>query len=150
MTVTPLPVSRRTRSTPPTRPAHRAPSVPPGRPPAPARLAARPRRPVRGGLPAHRHHRDPQTWAWPWSGAAHQAIGTDLFPWTCFGRAVRAGPVAARRARLRRRAGGRPGQVLLMRRMARLPLYYVIVPGRVGDDDAVALPGHWRFLGDGT
>ena len=35
---------------------------------------------------SYQHHRDPQTWAWPWSGAAHQAmLGTDLFVATVTG-----------------------------------------------------------------
>ena len=93
---------------------------------------------------SYQHHRDPQTWAWPWSGAAHQAmLGTDLFvdmffvlsglvPWLPVARACVDG------------AGGRPGRVLLMRRMARLlPLYYVIVLA-VWATTTPSLPGTGR------
>lgn len=75
---------------------------------------------------SYQHHRDPQTWAWPWSGAAHQAmLGTDLFVDMFF---VLSGlvlwlPVA--RACVDG-AGGRPGRVLLMRRMARLAVVSVL------------------------
>ncbi|MCB0896550.1 MAG: acyltransferase [Nocardioides sp.] len=95
---------------------------------------------------SYQHHRDPQTWAWPWSGAAHQAmLGTDLFVDMFF---VLSGlvlwlPVA--RACVDG-AGGRPGRVLLMRRMARLlPLYYVIVLA-VWATTTPSLPGHWQDL----
>ena len=44
------------------------------------------------------------------------------------------------------RAGGRPGRVLLMRRMARLlPLYYAIVLV-VWTTTNPSLPGHWQDL----
>jgi len=95
---------------------------------------------------SYQHNRDPQTWAWPWSGPAHQAmLGTDLFVDMFF---VLSGlvlwlPVA--RAGVES-AGGRPGRVLLMRRMARLlPLYYTIVLV-VWAATTPSLPGHWQDL----
>lgn len=95
---------------------------------------------------AYQHNRTGPEWTWPWSGAAHQAmLGTDLFVDMFF---VLSGlvlwlPVA--------RAcvdgyGGRPGRVLLLRRMARLmPLYYTIVL-IVWATTNPSLPGHWQDL----
>ena len=62
---------------------------------------------------AYQHNRDPETWAWPFSGAAHQAmLGTDLFvhaPADPCGRAVleeRALALRAVDAQVGARAGG--------------------------------------------
>lgn len=83
---------------------------------------------------------------WPWSGAAHQAmLGTDLFVEMFF---VLSGfvlwlPIA--RTALEGRQG-RPGWVLLFRRMARLlPLYYAVVLVVWGMSNP-SLPGHWQDL----
>lgn len=95
---------------------------------------------------AYQHNRDPETWAWPWGGAAHQwMLGTDLFVDMFF---VLSGlvlwlPVARACAD---GTGGRPGRVLLLRRMARLlPLYYAIVLV-VWTTTNPSLPGHWQDL----
>lgn len=95
---------------------------------------------------AYQHNRDPQTWAWPWEGVAHQLmLGTDLFVdmffvlsglvlWLPIARSCATGDL------------GRPGRVLLLRRMARLlPLYYavVLVVWTLTNPD---LPGHWQDL----
>ncbi len=95
---------------------------------------------------AYQHNRDPETWAWPFSGLGHQLmLGTDLFVDMFF---VLSGlvlwlPVARACAD---GAGGRPGRVLLYRRMARLlPLYYAIVL-IVWTTTNPALPGHWQDL----
>jgi peptidoglycan/LPS O-acetylase OafA/YrhL len=84
--------------------------------------------------------------AWPWSGAAHQLmLGTDLFVDMFF---VLSGlvlwlPVA--RAALEG-GPGRPGWVMLVRRMARLlPLYYAVVLV-VWSATNPSLPGHWQDL----
>jgi peptidoglycan/LPS O-acetylase OafA/YrhL len=95
---------------------------------------------------AYQHNRDPQTWAWPWDGLAHRMmLGTDLFVdmffvlsglvlWLPIARACAEGDA------------GRPGRVLLMRRMARLlPLYYAIVL-TVWVLTNPSLPGHWQDL----
>ncbi|MCW2845620.1 MAG: Acyltransferase 3 [Nocardioides sp.] len=84
--------------------------------------------------------------AWPFSGAAHQAmLGTDLFVdmffvlsglvlWLPIARACADG------------ATSRPGRVLLFRRMARLlPLYYAVVLV-VWTTTNPALPGNWQDL----
>ena len=95
---------------------------------------------------AYQYNRDPQTWAWPWSGTAHQLmLGTDLFVDMFF---VLSGlvlwlPVARACAD---GSGGRPGRMLLLRRMARLlPLYYAIVLV-VWTTTNPSLPGHWQDL----
>lgn len=95
---------------------------------------------------AYQNNRDPETWAWPWSGTAHQVmLGTDLFVDMFF---VLSGlvlwlPVARACAD---GARGRPGRVLLLRRMARLlPLYYAIVLV-VWTTTNPSLPGHWQDL----
>jgi peptidoglycan/LPS O-acetylase OafA/YrhL len=94
----------------------------------------------------YQRNRDPETWAWPWSGTAHQLmIGTDLFVDMFF---VLSGlvlwlPVARTCAD---GTTGRPGRVLLLRRMARLlPLYYAIVLV-VWVTTNPSLPGHWQDL----
>ena len=95
---------------------------------------------------AYQHNRTGAESAWPWSGAAHQAmLGTDLFVDMFF---VLSGFVlwlTVARATIDGRTG-RPGWVLLFRRMARLlPLYYtiVIVVWAVTNP---SLPGHWQDL----
>ncbi|MBZ5739302.1 acyltransferase family protein [Nocardioides mangrovi] len=95
---------------------------------------------------AYQHNRDPQTWAWPWDGLAHQLmLGTDLFVDMFF---VLSGlvlwlPIAAACAE---GDASRPGRVLLMRRMARLlPLYYAIVLS-VWVLTNPSLPGNWQDL----
>ncbi|WP_343904878.1 acyltransferase [Nocardioides aquiterrae] len=95
---------------------------------------------------SYQHNRDPETWAWPFSGAAHQAmLGTDLFVDMFF---VLSGLVLWLPAARSCVDGttGRPGRVLLLRRMARLlPLYYAIVLV-VWAATNPALPGHWQDL----
>ncbi|MGD9961454.1 acyltransferase family protein [Nocardioides sp.] len=95
---------------------------------------------------AYQHNRTGPESAWPWSGVAHQVmVGSELFVDMFF---VLSGfvlflPVA--RATL---AGstGRPGWVLLLRRMARLvPLYYAIIIV-VWALTNPSLPGHWQDL----
>lgn len=83
---------------------------------------------------------------WPWSGWAHQAmLGTDLFVDMFF---VLSGfvlwlPIARAAADGRT---GRPGRVLLYRRMARLlPLYYAVVL-LVWTTTNPSLPGNWQDL----
>ena len=95
---------------------------------------------------AYQHNRTGAEYAWPFSGAAHQAmLGTDLFVDMFF---VLSGFVlwlTVARATIDGRTG-RPGWVLLFRRMARLlPLYYtiVIVVWAVTNP---SLPGHWQDL----
>ena len=88
---------------------------------------------------AYQHNRTGAEYAWPWSGAAHQAmLGTDLFVDMFF---VLSGFVlwlTVARATIDGRTG-RPGWVLLFRRMARLlPLYYTIVHRRLGGHEPVA------------
>jgi len=95
---------------------------------------------------AYQHNRSGADSAWPWSGGAHRAmLGTELFVEMFF---VLSGfvlwlPVA--RTALDGRVG-RPGWVLLFRRMSRLlPLYYavVLVVWAWTNPD---LPGHWQDL----
>lgn len=95
---------------------------------------------------SYQHNRTGPDSAWPWSGAAHQAmLGTDLFVDMFF---VLSGlvlwlPVARSCAD---RSGERPGRMLLLRRMARLyPLYAAIVLG-VWAVTNPSLPGHWQDL----
>ncbi len=95
---------------------------------------------------AYQHNRSGATGGWPWSGGAHRAmLGTELFVEMFF---VLSGfvlwlPVA--RAALGH-GPGRPGWVLLFRRMARLlPLYYVVVLV-VWTTTNPSLPGHWQDL----
>ncbi|MBB6627877.1 acyltransferase [Nocardioides sp. KIGAM211] len=95
---------------------------------------------------AYQNNRSGPESAWPWSGTAHQLmLGTDLFVDMFF---VLSGlvlwlPVARAAAD---GLPGRPGRVLLYRRMARLvPLYVtvVLVVWAVTNPD---LPGHWQDL----
>ncbi len=95
---------------------------------------------------AYQHNRSGPDSAWPWSGAAHRTmLGTELFVEMFF---VLSGfvlwlPVA--RAALDGRVG-RPGWVVLFRRMARLiPLYYAVVLV-VWAFTNPNLPGHWQDL----
>jgi peptidoglycan/LPS O-acetylase OafA/YrhL len=95
---------------------------------------------------AYQHNRTGDGWAWPWTGTAHQLmLGTDLFVDMFF---VLSGlvlwlPVARACAD---GMPGRPGRVLLLRRMARLlPLYYAIVLV-VWVSTNPSLPGHWEDL----
>ncbi len=95
---------------------------------------------------AYQHNRTGADYAWPWSGGAHQAmLGTELFVEMFF---VLSGfvlwlPVA--RTALDGRVG-RPGWVVLFRRMARLlPLYYAVVLV-VWALTNPSLPGHWQDL----
>ncbi len=95
---------------------------------------------------AYQHNRSETDGAWPWSGGAHQAmLGTELFVemffvlsgfvlWLPVVRTVLTGGV------------GRPGWVLLFRRMARLvPLYFAVVLV-VWAATNPSLPGHWQDL----
>ncbi len=95
---------------------------------------------------AYQHNRTGPEGTWPWSGGAHRAMfGTELFVemffvlsgfvlWLPLARTALAGQV------------GRPGWVLLFRRMARLaPLYYVVVL-IVWAVTNPTLPGHWQDL----
>ena len=95
---------------------------------------------------AYQHNRTWPSGSWPWSGTAHQLmLGTDLFVEMFF---VLSGlvlwlPIA--RACVEGRAG-RPGWVMLLRRMARLlPLYYAVVLV-VWSLTNPSLPGHWQDL----
>ena len=95
---------------------------------------------------AYQHNRTWPSGSWPWSGTAHQLmLGTDLFVEMFF---VLSGlvlwlPIA--RACIEGRAG-RPGWVMLLRRMARLlPLYYAVVLV-VWTLTNPSLPGHWQDL----
>ncbi len=95
---------------------------------------------------AYQHNRTGPQSAWPWSGGAHQAmLGSELFVEMFF---VLSGfvlwlPIA--RVAIEGRAG-RPGWVLLFRRMARLlPLYYAVVLV-VWALTNPSLPGHWQDL----
>ncbi len=95
---------------------------------------------------AYQNNRSGPDSTWPWSGTAHQAmLGTDLFVDMFF---VLSGlvlwlPVAHSCGE---RTGGRPGRVLLLRRMARLyPLYATIVLV-VWAVTNPSLPGHWQDL----
>jgi len=125
-------------------------------PTAPAGAGRRPQYPLRWlrGLAAlcvvifhaYQHNRTGPESAWPWSGTAHQLmLGTDLFVDMFF---VLSGlvlwlPVARACAD---GAAGRPGRVLLLRRMARLfPLYATIVLV-VWAVTNPTLPGHWQDL----
>jgi peptidoglycan/LPS O-acetylase OafA/YrhL len=94
----------------------------------------------------YQNNRTGAEWEWPWSGTAHQLmIGTDLFVDMFF---VLSGlvlwlPVARSCAD---GTTGRPGRVLLLRRMARLlPLYYAIVLV-VWVTTNPSLPGQWQDL----
>ena len=94
----------------------------------------------------YQYNRTGDDWAWPWTGTAHQLmLGTDLFVDMFF---VLSGlvlwlPVARSCAD---GTAGRPGRVLLLRRMARLlPLYYAIVLV-VWVSTNPSLPGHWQDL----
>ena len=95
---------------------------------------------------AYQHNRSGADSAWPWSGAAHQAmLGTDLFVDMFF---VLSGLVlwlpVVRSAIDGER--GRPGRVLLYRRMARLvPLYATVVLVVWAVTNPV-WPGHWQDL----
>ena len=95
---------------------------------------------------AYQHNRSGADSAWPWSGAAHQAmLGTDLFVDMFF---VLSGLVlwlpVVRSAIDGER--GRPGRVLLYRRMARLvPLYATVVLVVWAVTNPV-FPGHWQDL----
>jgi peptidoglycan/LPS O-acetylase OafA/YrhL len=95
---------------------------------------------------AYQHNRTGPQSAWPWSGAAHQAmLGTDLFVDMFF---VLSGLVlwlpVVRSAIDGER--GRPGRVLLYRRMARLvPLYATVVLVVWAVTNPV-WPGHWEDL----
>ncbi|MEP9362869.1 acyltransferase [Nocardioides sp. CN2-186] len=95
---------------------------------------------------AYQHNRDPQTWAWPFSGWGHQLmLGTDLFVDMFFvlSALVLWLPIARSCADA---GAGRPGRVLLLRRMARLyPLYAAIVVV-VWVCTNPSLPGHWQDL----
>ena len=72
--------------------------------------------------------------------ARHRAVRRDVL------RAVGLRPLAARRPGGARQRTGRPGWVLLFRRMARLlPLYYVVVLV-VWTTTNPSLPGHWQDL----
>ena len=95
---------------------------------------------------AYQHNRTGPDSAWPWSGGAHQAmLGTELFVEMFF---VLSGfvlwlPIA--RTALEGRVG-RPGWVMLFRRMARLtPLYFAVVLV-VWALTNPSLPGHWQDL----
>ncbi len=95
---------------------------------------------------AYQHNRSETDGAWPWSGGAHQAmLGTELFVEMFF---VLSGfvlwlPVA----RTALQGGvGRPGWVLLFRRMARLLPLYVAVVLVVWAATNPSLPGHWQDL----
>ncbi|GCD90101.1 acyltransferase [Nocardioides sp. LS1] len=95
---------------------------------------------------AYQNNRTGPTSVWPWSGTAHQLmLGTDLFVDMFF---VLSGlvlwlPVARAAADGRE---GRPGRVLLYRRLARLvPLYFTIVLIVWGLTNPV-WPGHWQDL----
>ena len=95
---------------------------------------------------AYQHNRSGPESVWPWSGGAHRAmLGTDLFVEMFF---VLSGfvlwlPIA--RTALDGRVG-RPGWVMLFRRMARLlPLYYAVVLV-VWALTNPSLPGHWQDL----
>jgi peptidoglycan/LPS O-acetylase OafA/YrhL len=95
---------------------------------------------------AYQHNRSGPDSAWPWSGAAHRTmLGTELFVEMFF---VLSGfvlwlPVV----RTALEGGvGRPGWVVLFRRMARLiPLYYAVVL-LVWAFTNPDLPGHWQDL----
>ncbi|MFC4785786.1 acyltransferase family protein [Nocardioides sp. MAHUQ-72] len=95
---------------------------------------------------AYQHNRSGPDSAWPWSGAAHQAmLGTDLFVDMFF---VLSGlvlwlPVARSAIEGRK---GRPGRVLLYRRMARLLPLYLTVVLVVWAVTNPAWPGHWQDL----
>jgi peptidoglycan/LPS O-acetylase OafA/YrhL len=95
---------------------------------------------------AYQNNRSGPETSWPWSGNAHQLmLGTDLFVdmffllsgfvlWLPIARSAVDG------------VPGRPGRVLLYRRMARLlPLYLTIVLVVWGVTNPV-LPGHWVDL----
>jgi peptidoglycan/LPS O-acetylase OafA/YrhL len=95
---------------------------------------------------AYQNNRSGAESAWPWSGGAHRAmLGTELFVemffvlsgfvlWLPVARTALTGGV------------GRPGWVLLFRRMARLaPLYFAVVLV-VWAWTNPTLPGHWQDL----
>lgn len=95
---------------------------------------------------AYQHNRSGPDLAWPWSGDAHQLMrGTELFVdmffvlsgfvlWLPLARSALQGDT------------GRPGWVLLFRRMARLaPLYFVVVLV-VWAWTNPTFPGHWQDL----
>ena len=95
---------------------------------------------------AYQNNRTGPESTWPFSGVAHQAmLGTDLFVDMFF---VLSGlvlwlPIARASADGQ---PGRPGRVLLYRRMARLlPLYFAVVL-IVWTTTNPSLPGHWQDL----
>ena len=95
---------------------------------------------------AYQHNRSGPASSWPWTGGAHRTmLGTELFVEMFF---VLSGfvlwlPIA--RTALDGRQG-RPGWVLLFRRMARLvPLYFTVVLV-VWAMSNPSLPGHWQDL----
>ena len=95
---------------------------------------------------AYQNNRTGPEATWPWSGTAHQLmLGTDLFVDMFF---VLSGlvlwlPIARAAAR---DEPGRPGRVLLKRRMARLYPLYATVVLVVWAATNPALPGHWQDL----
>lgn len=95
---------------------------------------------------AYQHNRTPEGSTWPLDGTAHQLmLGADLFVDLFF---VLSGlvlwlPVAG--AVLEGRSG-RPGRVLLLRRVARLVPLYATVVLVVWAVTNPTLPGHWQDL----
>jgi len=95
---------------------------------------------------AYQHNRTGADSSWPLSGPAHQAMmGTELFVDMFF---VLSGfvlwlPIARDGLEVRT---GRPGRVLLFRRMARLLPLYATVVVVVWAVTNPSLPGHWQDL----
>jgi peptidoglycan/LPS O-acetylase OafA/YrhL len=95
---------------------------------------------------AYQHNRSGPDQAWPWSGGAHRAmLGTELFVEMFFVLSAFVLWLPIARTALEGRSG-RPGRVLLFRRMARLaPLYFTVVLA-VWALTNPSLPGHWQDL----
>ncbi len=95
---------------------------------------------------AYQYNRSGPTWQWPLSGVAHEALlGTDLFVDMFFVLSAFVLWLPVAKTALAGRPG-RPGWLMLMRRMARLLPLYATVVAVVWAISNPSLPGHWQDL----